>query len=53
MTTGSLLYLLMTIVAFGLFSVVLAYQSWQQSRRGPETLSGPAEKQDSHHTLAA
>jgi hypothetical protein len=39
MTTGNLLYLLMVIGVFLLFSVVLAYQSWQQSRLGPDTVS--------------
>jgi hypothetical protein len=29
MTTGSLLYLAMTLGAFFLFSAVLAYQSWR------------------------
>jgi hypothetical protein len=53
MTTGSLLYLVMTIVVFVLFSVVLGYQSWRESGGGPEIVSEPAEKQDTHHTLAA
>jgi hypothetical protein len=38
MTTGSMLYLAMVLAAFGLFSAVLAYQSWQQSLRGPGML---------------
>jgi hypothetical protein len=53
MMTGGLLYLVMTIVVFVLFSVVLGYQSWRQSRGGPEMVSEPAEKQDAHQTLAA
>jgi len=32
MTTGSLLYLIMCLVAFGAFSAVLAHFSRQQSR---------------------
>ena len=44
MTTGSTLYLVMSIGMFVVFSLVLAYQSWQQSRLGPETL--PAVKQN-------
>jgi hypothetical protein len=34
MTIGSALYLLMVIASFGVFSVVLAYESWQQGRAG-------------------
>jgi hypothetical protein len=41
MTSGSLLYLLMCLATFGVFSAVLAYESWQQSRLGRETV--PAE----------
>jgi hypothetical protein len=32
MTTGSVLYLAMSIGGFVLFAAVLAYQSWQESR---------------------
>jgi hypothetical protein len=38
MTTGNVLYLLMTIAMFGAFSAVLAYQSWQQSRHASDVL---------------
>lgn len=38
MTTGNILYLAMVIAVFGMFGGVLAYQSWQQTRRGPEML---------------
>lgn len=53
MTTGSMLYLLMSIAMFAAFSVVLAYQSWQQARLGPETVSQPAEDQGQHQTITA
>jgi hypothetical protein len=46
MTTGSVLYLLMSVGVFVLFSAVLAYQSWQQSRVAPEVASV-------HHAIAA
>jgi FtsH-binding integral membrane protein len=36
MTTGSMLYLLMSTGMFVVFSAVLAYESWQQARLGPE-----------------
>jgi hypothetical protein len=36
MSTGNLLYLLMTIGVFTGFSFVLAYVSWQQSKSGPD-----------------
>ena len=36
MTTGSFLYLLMTLGMFSTLSVVLAYVSWQQS--GPDMI---------------
>ena len=42
MTSGSLLYLLMCLAVFGVFSVVLAYESWQQSRLGRETVPAAA-----------
>ena len=32
MTTGNLLYLAMTIGMFGVFALMLAYQSWRQSQ---------------------
>ena len=32
MTTGNVLYLLMVVGMFVSFSIVLAYQSWHQSR---------------------
>ena len=35
MTTGNVLYLMMVIGVFMLFSAMLAYQSWQQSRPDP------------------
>jgi hypothetical protein len=41
MTTSSVLYLLMCIVAFGVLSGVLAYQSWKQARLVPEFVTFP------------
>lgn len=41
MTHGSMLYLLMCVATFAAFSVVLAYNSWQQSKLGPETVPAP------------
>lgn len=55
MTTGNVLYLAMSVGMFGFFSAVLAYQSWQQSRQGPDMVSAPADRhqdtdhQDAHH----
>ena len=43
MSTGSVLYLVMVLATFGVFSAVLAYQSWQQSRQGPEMLPVPGD----------
>ncbi|HEY0185477.1 MAG TPA: hypothetical protein VGC09_21965 [Rhodopila sp.] len=53
MTTGEALYLLMTLGMFLLFSVVLAYHSWQQSTLGPETLSDPAHHPETHRVVPA
>ncbi len=39
MTTGSILYLAMTIGVMVVFSLVLGYQAWQQSRLGPDMIS--------------
>jgi hypothetical protein len=50
MTTGNVLYLAMSIGMFGLFSAVLAYQSWQQSRQGPDMVSAPLDRhRDTDH----
>jgi hypothetical protein len=49
MTTGSLLYLLMSIAMFAAFSAVLAYQSWQQSR----FLAKTTDPKTLHHTATA
>lgn len=46
MTTGSVLYLLMSIAMFTAFSVVLAYQSWQQTRPAPKMQPGLADPPD-------
>jgi hypothetical protein len=53
MTTGNVLYLLMSTGAFVVFSAVLAYQSWQQSRVGPEVVATQARRQDAHNAVAA
>lgn len=56
MTTGNVLYLLMSIGMFAVFAVVLAYQSWQQSRRGAEVVpasSSPASHPEPHYGLTA
>ncbi len=53
MSTGSLLYLVMVLAVFGLFSAVLAYQSWQQSRQGPDMLPAQHEHEETHHAIAA
>ncbi len=45
MSIGNLLYLLMCIGAFTGFAVVLAFESWQQGRLGPET-TGPVAEDD-------
>jgi len=41
MTMGNVLYLLMVIGVFVVFAAVLAYQSWQQARLGPDMVSVP------------
>ncbi len=41
MTTGNVLYLLMSIGAFAVFAAVLAYESWQQSRFGQGVIPTP------------
>jgi hypothetical protein len=55
MSTGNWLYLLMAIGMFGVLSAVLAYQSWQQSLRGPDVVpvSDPEQQADAHHQVAA
>jgi len=57
MTTGNLLYLLMSIGMFAAFSAVLAYESWQQSRLRPEVVPVPRsvshDHDEAHDRLAA
>jgi hypothetical protein len=53
MTTGNMLYLAMTIGVFVVLSAVLAYQSWQQSRLGPDMISQPAHHEDTHEAVTA
>jgi hypothetical protein len=43
MTSGNFWYLLMCLATFAGFSAVLAYESWQQSRLGRETVPAKAD----------
>jgi hypothetical protein len=54
MSTGSVLYLVMVLAMFGILSAVLAYQSWQQSRQGPEMLPArqDQDQEEPHHAIA-
>lgn len=47
MTTGNLLYLMLCIGMFAAFSAVLAYESYQQSKLGPDI--APAPEADAGH----
>jgi hypothetical protein len=51
MTIGSALYLLMSIAMFVALAAVLFYQSWKQSRLGPEmvTTPRPVSHPEPHH----
>jgi hypothetical protein len=53
MTIGSVLYLLMSIATFVILAGVLAYQSWKQSRLGPEmvTTSQPVSHSEPPHGI--
>jgi hypothetical protein len=55
MTIGSVLYLLMSIAMFVVLAGVLFYQSWKQSRLGPEmvTTSQPEFHAERHHGVTA
>jgi len=55
MTTGNVLYLAMSIGMFVVFAVVLAYESWQDSRVGSDAVSGstPAPQPAPDHVLTA
>ena len=61
MSTGNLLYLVMVLATFGVFSAVLAYQSWRQSHQGPEMLpahgdnklSAQGRQEEPPHAIAA
>ncbi len=48
MSQGELLYLLMSIGAFTGFAIVLAIQSWQQSKTGPDMVDSPSEDVQHH-----
>jgi hypothetical protein len=51
MTTGNMLYLAMAIGTFALLSVVLAYQSWQQSHVARDAKS--AARNEPHRAISA
>jgi hypothetical protein len=51
MTSGNLLYLLMCLGTFALFTAALAYESWQQSRLGREIV--PAEEPQAAQSVIA
>jgi hypothetical protein len=51
MTTGNVMYLAMAIGTFVLFSAVLAYQSWQQSRVARDAISAP--RNEPHRAITA
>jgi hypothetical protein len=57
MTTGNVLYLVMVIGVFVLFSAVLGYQSWLQSRPEPATVRArtpePAHAPEPHGSVPA
>jgi hypothetical protein len=53
MTTGSLLYLIMCLVAFGAFSAVLAHFSRQQSRLDRVIASKPAQTAEPQRAMPA
>ncbi len=54
MTTGNVLYLAMAIGTFVVFALVLAYESWRQSRLGPDVTPVPtAHRPEPRHGLTA
>ncbi len=53
MTTSNVLYRLLAIGMFGVFSGTLAYQSWRQARREAETVSAPVERGEPDNTVPA
>ncbi len=53
MSRGEVLYLLMCGAMFAAFSAVLAYNSWQQSKLGPETVRVPEQHPETANRLAA
>ena len=53
MTFGNVLYLALSLGTFGLFSAVLGYQSWKQSRLGPEIVPVAAPQPTAHHPVTA
>ncbi|HQT77716.1 MAG TPA: hypothetical protein PLD10_11745 [Rhodopila sp.] len=53
MTTGSALYLLMCIVAFGAVAIVLGYNTWQQGRMGGDFKTTPETQPESRAEVHA
>jgi hypothetical protein len=53
MTTGNVLYLVMSVGMFVLLGAVLAYQSWQGSRQTSKTVAQPAAEPKPQHGVAA
>ncbi len=51
-TTGNLLYLLMCLAMFGSFSAMLAWVSWQQPGRGPDTIIEKPAEPETNRALA-
>lgn len=52
MTTGSALYLILCIVTFAAVGIVLAYNTWQQSRMGGDFGTAPDKKTSPQATPA-
>jgi hypothetical protein len=48
MLTGEVLYLALVVGVFVLFSVTLAYQTWQQSRPTPQPAQQSSNKHEPH-----
>jgi hypothetical protein len=48
MLTGEVLYLVLVVGMFSLFSGTLAYQTWQQSRPTPQSTEQSADKHEPH-----
>ncbi len=53
MTTGNVLYLMLCLGMFTAFALVLAYESWQQSRIGRDVVAEPDRNAGPHDAIAA